>query len=117
MGVGLLRLIDATRRHFGVPMYINTWDVNWADTNFKYRGFRPQWTDVGGDLSQHRLGRAADFNLRGVPVKEARDEIIGNTSVWQERGLGGVGFYSEQNFIHIDTRPTQELLVFRDDFA
>ncbi len=46
--------------------------------------------------SQHVLGKAADIMIPGVPVKELREEAL-------ELERGGVGYYPNDNFVHVDT--------------
>jgi len=46
--------------------------------------------------SQHLQGNAIDVRLRGVPIEELRDTAL-------EMHRGGVGFYKQSNFVHIDT--------------
>lgn len=46
--------------------------------------------------SQHMVGKAIDVRLRGVPLAELRDTAI-------EMQRGGVGYYPESDFIHLDT--------------
>jgi uncharacterized protein YcbK (DUF882 family) len=46
--------------------------------------------------SQHVLGRAADITIPGVPVSELRDIAL-------EMEAGGVGYYPQSHFIHVDT--------------
>ena len=46
--------------------------------------------------SQHMVGKAIDLRLRGVPLAELRDTAI-------EMQRGGVGYYPESDFIHLDT--------------
>ena len=46
--------------------------------------------------SQHLLGNAIDVRLRGVPIEELRDTAL-------EMKRGGVGFYKQSDFVHIDT--------------
>jgi hypothetical protein len=46
--------------------------------------------------SQHTLGTAVDFRLRGVPVAPLRDFV-------RSLRLGGVGFYPRTQFVHADT--------------
>jgi uncharacterized protein YcbK (DUF882 family) len=57
---------------------------------------------VGGaesSTSPHRGGRALDFRIRGVPLKEIRDLI------WRTYTDVGVGWYPSEQFVHMDTRP------------
>lgn len=56
---------------------------------------RSQSTGVARD-SQHLLGKAIDVRLRGTATSRLRDAAI-------EIERGGVGYYPESDFIHIDT--------------
>ncbi len=46
--------------------------------------------------SQHILGKAIDVRLRGLDTEKLRDIAL-------ELKLGGVGFYAENDFVHVDT--------------
>jgi uncharacterized protein YcbK (DUF882 family) len=46
--------------------------------------------------SQHTVGKAIDVRLRGVELERFRDAAI-------ELRRGGVGYYEESNFVHLDT--------------
>jgi uncharacterized protein YcbK (DUF882 family) len=46
--------------------------------------------------SQHLVGKAIDVRLEGVKLPELRDAALA-----QKRG--GVGYYAQSNFVHIDT--------------
>jgi uncharacterized protein YcbK (DUF882 family) len=46
--------------------------------------------------SQHLLGKAIDVRLTGIELTKLRD-----TAIAMERG--GVGYYANSNFVHIDT--------------
>ena len=48
--------------------------------------------------SQHILGKAIDVRMRGVSLKKMRDTALGY-------GIGGVGYYPGDGFIHVDTGP------------
>jgi len=50
--------------------------------------------------SPHRDARALDFRIRGVSLREVRDYL------WRTYTEVGVGWYPEEQFIHMDTRPT-----------
>ncbi|MDQ3369601.1 MAG: DUF882 domain-containing protein [Myxococcota bacterium] len=50
--------------------------------------------------SPHRAARAIDFRIRGVKLREVRDYL------WRRYTEVGVGWYPEDQFIHIDSRPT-----------
>lgn len=49
--------------------------------------------------SPHRAGRAIDFRMRGVALSMIRDYV------WTRYSDVGVGWYPNEGFIHIDTRP------------
>ena len=46
--------------------------------------------------SLHLQGRALDLRMEGVPLARLRDAAL-------ELQAGGVGFYPDSNFVHIDT--------------
>lgn len=49
--------------------------------------------------SRHWQGRAFDFRIPGVPTTEIRDYI------WTHHGHLGLGWYPEEDFVHMDHRP------------
>lgn len=49
--------------------------------------------------SRHRQARAIDFRIQGVKMTEVRDYI------WATHTELGLGWYPQQNFIHMDHRP------------
>jgi hypothetical protein len=53
-------------------------------------------------LSWHSKGKAVNFTLEGVPVADVFK--------YAEKidGINGLGFYPEENMIHIDTRPIEK---------
>ncbi|MDB1123762.1 YcbK family protein [Vibrio algarum] len=50
--------------------------------------------------SFHMLGQAMDFRLDGVPLDEVRDAA-------RILKAGGVGYYPNSNFVHIDSGPVR----------
>ncbi len=46
--------------------------------------------------SQHLLGTAIDVRLEDIPIEELRDAAVA-------MHRGGVGFYKQSDFVHIDT--------------
>jgi uncharacterized protein YcbK (DUF882 family) len=46
--------------------------------------------------SLHLTGKAIDLRLRGLPTARLRDEAL-------RLGRGGVGFYADQDFVHLDS--------------
>ena len=100
---------------------------NWnGGGNFNYRGFRPdsfyyQWdasisaytSKRKGKLSQHRMGRAIDFNISGLECDEVRAEFLKNEKEWLEMGLTTIedGAYAP-TWVHIDIRHTGKDSIF-----
>ena len=49
--------------------------------------------------SPHRGGRAIDFRIPGVPLREIRDYL------WRTHREVGVGWYPAEEYVHLDARP------------
>ena len=77
-----------------------------ADVQQKYPDKTIEFVSVyrlgGGESAQspHRDGRAIDFRIRGVQLRDIRDYV------WKTYSDVGVGWYPSEQFVHIDTRPT-----------
>lgn len=68
MDARILWTLDALREHFGVPITVNNWQ---SGGPFQQRGFRND-AGTGALLSQHRYGRAVDFDIQGITAAEFR---------------------------------------------
>lgn len=99
-----LMMLDEVREHFGKPVTVNNWA--WNPNGFNYRGFRAHDCPVGASLSQHKLGRAFDFDVQGMTADEVRTEII---RARKEEGkfkyIGGLEL--GVNWVHMDCRNTE----------
>ena len=86
----LVRLLERIRKHFGVPVTVNS-GIRCKTHN----------ANVGGvSGSQHLKGTAADISVKGVsPAKVAAyaETLLPNT--------GGIGIY--KTFVHVDVRKTK----------
>jgi uncharacterized protein YcbK (DUF882 family) len=83
MKPGVLALLaDIARRHPGHTIEIVS-------------GYR----HTGSPTSHHRKGGAIDLRVRGVSTIELRDYL------WTHHSQVGVGWYRQQDFLHIDHRP------------
>jgi uncharacterized protein YcbK (DUF882 family) len=49
--------------------------------------------------SPHRDGRAIDFRIHDVPLREVRDYL------WRKYTEVGIGWYPYERFLHMDSRP------------
>lgn len=76
-----------------------------ADVAARYPGHTIEYVSAyrakDSKTSRHRQARAFDFRIRGVKMTEVRDYV------WtQHADTGiGVGWYPENNFVHMDHRP------------
>ena len=94
---GLVVLLQCIREHFGKPVHITS----------GYRTAEHNAAVGGSKSSQHLLGRAADFYVKGVPV--ATVAAYAETLL---PGRGGIGQYPKDakhpkrmtGWVHIDTR-------------
>ena len=83
----LIHFLEMIRERFGAPVTVNS-GCRCSTYNMK----------VGGSLnSQHKLGRAADIVVDGVPPDAVADYA-------ESIGAPGVGRYA--TFTHIDSRNT-----------
>lgn len=67
----ILWTLDQVRKSAGKPITVNNWQ---AGGPFSQRGFRND-PATGAPLSQHRFGRAVDFDIAGITAAEFRDEV------------------------------------------
>ena len=71
----LLWTLYRIRERYNRPMTVNSW--KWQQEKpFTLRGFRPSSAALGGFHSQHRYGRAADFDVKGMSADEIRHDIV-----------------------------------------
>lgn len=100
----IITLADAIRSHFGLSMTINNWHRGGV---FSQRGYRPPTTTVGGKESQHRFGRAIDFNILGLTADAVRAELLRNEKKFMDLGLTTLEHGSDApTWVHADIRQT-----------
>lgn len=76
----LIKVIDLLREHFGKPIIVNNWCFG---GNLHQRGLRANQDEIVRNkkdyyISQHCLGKAIDFNVKGMTVEEVYNEILKN---------------------------------------
>ncbi|KAF0134510.1 MAG: hypothetical protein FD145_528 [Candidatus Saganbacteria bacterium] len=90
--LGLVGILEAVVEHFQKPVKIKS--AFWCEAfNEKQKKEK---------LSLHVKGKAVHFSVEGIPISEAFKftETI--------PGINGIGFYPQEEFIHIDTRPVEK---------
>jgi hypothetical protein len=98
MDARILWTIDSIRDYFGRAIKINNWHTKGS---FRYRGFRPP-NYVGVILSQHRFGRAVDFDIDGMSAHEVRDVILSDKKLDFKMYITAIEL--GVNWVHIDCR-------------
>jgi uncharacterized protein YcbK (DUF882 family) len=59
-------------------------------------------TKIGGEKrSLHIAGRAADIQIEGFDTKQTLEACLAIPE------LTGIGYYPDEHFVHVDTRPTK----------
>ena len=98
----LIELAEFVRTFFNKPVIINDWH---RGGQLQYRCFRDQETNVGAKLSQHRMGRAMDFNISGMTPQEVYSAILANSGAFMKAGLTSMEDISATpTWTHIDIR-------------
>ena len=106
-------LADFIRNRLGKSMTINNWHTGGA---FSLRGFRPPETTTGGALSQHRFGRAIDFNIAGMTPQEIYKDITDHFDMYSKAGLTTVediAFTTGWNHVDIRQIDSDKLLIVK----
>jgi hypothetical protein len=93
----ILRVLDAIRDHFGVPVTVNNYHTGGS---FKQRGFRTVEVPGGAKHSPHFYGRAADFDVQGMTADMVRREILANQSLDDFSLI--TGMETGVSWIHVD---------------
>ena len=68
----MIQFAQYIRTHFDARVMVNNWHCGGKNHN---RGYRKPGTSVGSSLSQHKFGRAIDFNVVGYEPAEVVEWI------------------------------------------
>ena len=103
----IIRVADLLRQKTGQPVTVNNWSfAKPGETVYKASGYRAIWEKVGGQLSQHRCGRAADFKVRGMRPAQVFALIMANQAEFEAAGLTTVeALEFTRTWLHLDVRP------------
>lgn len=112
-----IRLIEGMewlRTYFNASIIINTWHTGGT---FQNRGFRSPQATVGARLSQHKFGRACDFNVSGLTVPQTYNAIVADWDTIRKHTFFTTleDVADTPTWIHIDGRQTRsnELLIVK----
>lgn len=83
------------------PMTINNWHYG---GRFKYRGFRPESCKIGAVKSQHKVGKAVDFDIKGMTAEQVRGVLRLNQIELMKLGLTRIE--TGVSWVHIDLKET-----------
>lgn len=99
-----IKFLHFSRKRYGKPHFVNTWHTG---GQFENRGFRLPGSTTGALLSQHKFGRAFDWNVAGMTPDEIRADILANQEEWMANGLTTIedGKYAP-TWVHGDSRWT-----------
>lgn len=98
----LIILLDFTREFFNKPLIINNWHLKGS---YNESCFRMPDTAVGGKLSQHKFGRAADIKIPGLTSRQIYDEILNHEKIFMAAGLTTMeNIDATPTWVHIDIR-------------
>tara|TARA_R110002167_G_C12437001_1_gene630439 strand:- start:150 stop:575 length:426 start_codon:yes stop_codon:yes gene_type:complete len=107
------KLAQFVRDRYKVPIIINNWHYQ-KEGVYNFRGYRPANTSVGAKKSQHKFGRAFDFNCK-IPLKEIFADILLNKELFMKKGLRAVeNIERSVTWIHMDVRHHfgDDLIIF-----
>lgn len=95
----IVETLELIRLKFGKPMTVNNWHTGGS---FSQRGFRSS-SDVGAPYSQHRFGRAVDFDIKGMTSEEFRADLKKNPNDPAYKYITACEL--KVNWCHVDCRP------------
>lgn len=102
----IVRVADLLRQMSGVPVTVNNWFfARPGESVYDSSGFRAVWDETGGDLSQHRCGRAADFKVRGFSPGAVHILVLANSLEFEAAGLTTMeSLEFTKTWSHLDVR-------------
>ena len=106
----IVAICDLIREKTGLPVTVNNWHfAKPGATVYKASGYRAIWEKVGGQLSQHRCGRAADVKVKGLIPLRVFQIIQANKAEFEAAGLTTMeDLRFTPSWTHLDCRPRLE---------
>lgn len=113
----IISFINILREDLGKPITINDW--LWGG-QFQQRGLRANKDPMVVSkkdfyLSQHCLGNALDFNVKGMTTKEVQEYIVKNYDKYKNYITRMESLESSPTWVHIDCSNTNKdrLIIFK----
>ncbi len=81
------RVVDLAvfvREFFNKPVRVNTWHIR---GELQYRGWRPKSCKIGAKFSDHKIGKAFDFNVVGLSDDYVKEQIMKNEDIFYKAGV------------------------------
>ena len=109
----LIKTLDLLREHFNKPVIVNNW---YFGGNLHQRGLRANKDEIVANkkdyyISQHCLGKAVDFNVKGLTAQEVYDEIIKNKDKFYL--ISRIeNIKNTPTWCHIDVANTEKFVIF-----
>ena len=112
----LIKILDLLREHFGKPLTVNNW--LWGG-ELQQRGLRTNLDEMVRDktlqnklyISQHCLGKAVDFNVKGLSVEGVYEEILKNREKFYL--ISRIeNIRNTPSWIHIDVANIEKFTIF-----
>lgn len=109
----LIKVIDLLREHFNKPITVNNW--LWGG-NLQQRGLRANKDEIVANkndyyISQHCLGKAVDFNVKGMTAQEVYEEILKNKDKFYL--ISRIeNIKDTPTWVHIDVANTDKFIIF-----
>lgn len=107
----IVAIAEFIREEFELPVTINNWHTG---GKFQERGYRVPTTPTGARYSQHRFGRAIDFNVKGIPSPEVGEWVKASFAHLKTLGLTTMeNPTATPTWTHLDVRWTanDDLLI------
>lgn len=109
MDARILWTLDQLRKTIGKPILINNWK---AGGQYSQRGLRSD-AGTGATYSQHRFGRAVDFDISGVSAQEFRVDVMKN--IYAKELTYITRIEDKTSWVHLDCAsvPGTEIVFFK----
>lgn len=104
----IIEFLNFSRKRYNKPITVNNWHYEHVGKAFSERGFRTPQSATGATLSQHRFGRAMDYNVRDMTPNEVRADIMKHQDDFMQAGITTIedGAFSP-TWVHADRRYTR----------